>query len=75
MGEGIKTYQDGSAKRGKWEGGVFIVISEVEEGDNNNLIEAAKPIDANMINPGAYQNKHAEAKAAQSALDAKKAEE
>ena len=54
MGEGIKTYQDGSAKRGKWEGGVFIVISEVEEGDNTNLVEASKPIDSAAINHGVY---------------------
>ena len=51
MGEGIKTYQDGTAKRGKWEGGVFVVTGDVEEGENRNLHEAGKQIDISKVMP------------------------
>lgn len=38
IGEGVKTYQDGSAKRGKWEGGIFNIISDVAPGDNMHVM-------------------------------------
>jgi len=38
IGEGVKTYQDGSAKRGKWEGGVFMVLNDVQVGDVKHIL-------------------------------------
>lgn len=40
----MKTYQDGTAKRGKWEGGIFTILGEVAEGDNANILKAAEKV-------------------------------
>lgn len=52
IGEGIKTYQDGTAKKGKWEGGVFVILADVSSGANLNIGIAAKPLDAGKIGSG-----------------------
>ena len=54
MGEGVKTYQDGSAKRGKWEGGIFTILGDVVEGENANIAEAAKKVDTTGLVPKDY---------------------
>lgn len=38
-------------KRGRWEGGVFIVLGDVEEGDNVNVKGAAEKIDISHMFP------------------------
>lgn len=49
VGEGIKTYEDGTSRRGMWEEGVFTVIEEVDEADLNKNEDEGKPIDLTKI--------------------------
>mmetsp|Transcript_1998 Transcript_1998/g.2748 ORF Transcript_1998/g.2748 Transcript_1998/m.2748 type:complete len:137 (+) Transcript_1998:736-1146(+) len=45
IGEGVKTYKDGSMKRGRWIDGVFEVTEVVEEHEKRDTSEQSKPID------------------------------
>ena len=49
VGKGIKSYKDGSQKRGVWEDGNFIVLGEVPEHEKKDYMDISKPIDASKL--------------------------
>jgi len=53
VGQGIKSYKDGSSRKGRWQNGVFVVIGNIEEHEKKDHSEAMKPIDVTKLSRGA----------------------
>lgn len=49
IGEGIKTYQDGTQKRGRWTDGAFEILGDVQEHEKRDTTEQSKPIDVSRF--------------------------